>query len=212
MSRITFNRIGKAAIATLIFISGASAQDLTPAERDHASQYLAETRKGVEDAVKGLTDAQWKYKPAPDRWSAAEVVEHLALIEDAVDGILARIPTASAPPADRDVKQFDASLVPKVLDRSVKAEAPPIAKPASRWTPEDTLEHYRAARAKTASLLLSTPGLRAHAIPHPLFGPLDGYEWVLAVAAHSARHTQQILEVKADPGFPASAAQTAVVH
>jgi hypothetical protein len=31
---------------------------------------------------------------------------------------------------------------------------------------------------------------------------MDGYQWILAVAAHSARHTQQILEVKADPKFP----------
>ena len=29
-------------------------------------------------------------------------------------------------------------------------------------------------------------------------------KWVLAVAAHSARHTKQILEVKADPNFPAN--------
>jgi hypothetical protein len=46
-----------------------------------------------------------------------------------------------------------------------------------------------------------------------VFGPLDGYDWILAVAAHTARHTQQILEVKADPGFPVSTAPaTAAQH
>jgi len=29
-----------------------------------------------------------------------------------------------------------------------------------------------------------------------------GYEWILFIAAHSERHTKQILEVKADPNFP----------
>ena len=37
---------------------------------------------------------------------------------------------------------------------------------------------------------------------HPLGQPLDAYEWLLFVAAHSERHTKQILEVKADPNFP----------
>ena len=62
----------------------------------------------------------------------------------------------------------------------------------------------RAGRAQTVTLFKSTADLRDHAINHPVFGQLDGYEWVLAVAAHSARHTKQILEVKADPNFPAN--------
>ncbi len=36
----------------------------------------------------------------------------------------------------------------------------------------------------------------------PLGKKLDAYEWVLFIAAHSERHTKQILEVKADPNFP----------
>jgi hypothetical protein len=40
--------------------------------------------------------------------------------------------------------------------------------------------------------------------PHPLFGTLDLYQWVLLVAGHTARHTQQIEEVKRSPGFPAA--------
>jgi hypothetical protein len=43
-------------------------------------------------------------------------------------------------------------------------------------------------------------------VDHPVLGPLDGYEWILAAAAHSERHTKQILEVKADPNFPANRA------
>jgi hypothetical protein len=31
---------------------------------------------------------------------------------------------------------------------------------------------------------------------------LDGYEWILFIAAHSDRHTKQIKEVEADPNFP----------
>jgi hypothetical protein len=50
--------------------------------------------------------------------------------------------------------------------------------------------------------LQSTPDLRAHVFDSPLKQPLDAYEWLLFMGAHSERHTKQILEVKADPGFP----------
>jgi hypothetical protein len=31
---------------------------------------------------------------------------------------------------------------------------------------------------------------------------MDGYQWILAAAARTERHTKQILEVKAEAGFP----------
>ena len=191
-------------IAGLALAAAALAQDVTQAEREKAQRYLAETRKGVEDAVKGLTDAQWKFKAGPDRWSVAEVLEHITVTEGLVQGILDKLPQAPAPEAGFDAKKADAAVIAKMTDRSAKFQAPEVLHPAARWTPQETLEHFLAARAQTAAKLQSMPGLRAHVIPHPVFGPIDGYEWVLLAAAHSARHTQQILEVKADPNFPAA--------
>jgi hypothetical protein len=43
--------------------SGADA--LTPKERDHAVKYLEETRDKFLASIEGLSEAQWKYKPAP---------------------------------------------------------------------------------------------------------------------------------------------------
>jgi hypothetical protein len=37
---------------------------------------------------------------------------------------------------------------------------------------------------------------------NPVFSEIDAYEYLLMIAAHSSRHTAQLLEVKADPGFP----------
>jgi hypothetical protein len=50
--------------------------------------------------------------------------------------------------------------------------------------------------------LRNTSDLRDHAVMSPIGKNLDAYEWVLYIAAHSERHTKQILEVKADPNFP----------
>jgi DinB family protein len=103
--------------------------------------------------------------------------------------------------ADRDTAKADAMVLAMVPDRSHKAQAPPQFVPTGRWTPAETLDHFQKSRARTIAFLDSTPDLRAHVSESPL-GPLDGYEWMLFMAAHSERHTKQILEVKADPNFP----------
>jgi hypothetical protein len=190
-------------LGALCLVAAPTGQDVTPKEREKALRYLEDTRTGVTEAVKGLSDAQWNFKPAPDRWSVAEVVEHLALIEGfVVQNVLGQLEKAPAPAADRDSKQVDAMILTKVPDRSTKFQAPPGATPTGRWTPAGALDHFLTGRAQTTAILKSTPDLRRHTIDHPVFGTMDGYEWVLAVAAHSERHTKQILEVKADPNFP----------
>src|SRR5438034_2954548 len=105
-------------LGTLFVGAAAVSRDVTPTERDRAVRYLAETRDRVVEAVKGLSDAQWRFKPGADRWSVAEVVEHLALIENMVAiNILVKLPQAPAGAPDRDPKQMDATLLAKVPDR-----------------------------------------------------------------------------------------------
>ncbi|MGA2858521.1 MAG: DinB family protein [Candidatus Sulfotelmatobacter sp.] len=177
-------------------------QVLTPADREKADQYLQQTRDGVVAAVKGLSEAQMKFKPAPDRWSVAEVLEHITLVEDGLFQMTAeKVMKSPAGAADRDTAKADAMVLAMVPDRSHKAQAPPQFVPTGRWTPAETLDHFQKSRARTIAFLDSTPDLRAHVSESPL-GPLDGYEWMLFMAAHSERHTKQILEVKADPNFP----------
>ena len=64
----------------------AAAQTLSQADRDRGMQYLESTKQGVLDATAGLSEAQWNFKPAPDRWSIAEVTEHIAAAEDFILG------------------------------------------------------------------------------------------------------------------------------
>ncbi len=188
----------------LSLAGSALAQDVTDSEREQALRYLTETRAGVVEAVKGLSEAQLNFKPAADRWSIAEVLEHITVVEDlALNSVRPRLEKAPAPPVDWDAKKVDAKVLAMLPDRSTKYQAPPQIQPTRRWTPAATLDHFLASRAETINWLKSSNDLRAHVVAHPAFGPLDGYEWILAVAGHSERHTKQILEVKADPNFPA---------
>jgi hypothetical protein len=187
--------------------ASAKAQDVSQADKDRGLQYLESTKKGVLDATKGLSDAQWNFKSAPDRWSLAELIEHLAAAEDMLRGVAQEqimkspaVPVRSA----EEIKKGDETVLAMVPDRSIKRQAPEPLKPTNRFgSPAAAQKHFVESRSATEEYLKSTPGLRAHVGDSPL-GKLDGYEFVLFTAAHSERHTKQMLEVRADPNFPKS--------
>jgi hypothetical protein len=181
----------------------ASAQEVTQAEKDHALQYLETTKKGVLEATKGLSEAQWNFKPAPDRWSVAQVMEHIAAAEDFIRGLVKeKVMMAPAGEAGRDVKKTDDAVLAMVPDRTNKVQAPEPLVPTNRFgSPDGSIKHFVESRATTEDLLKTATGMRDHVMDSPM-GKLDGYEFVLLIAAHSERHTKQINEVKADPNFP----------
>jgi hypothetical protein len=193
-------------LIALFLVAGAaaaSAQEVTQAEKDKALQYLETTKKGVLEATKGLSEVQWNFKPAPDRWSVAQVMEHIATAEDFIRGMLKeKIMMAPAGELGRDVKKTDDGVLAMVPDRTTKVQAPEPLVPTNRFgTPEASLKHFVESRTTTEDFLKTTTGLRDHVADSPM-GKLDGYEFVLLIAAHSERHTKQINEVKADPNFP----------
>ncbi len=197
-------KIAVSLFLVLALATMAGAQALSQADRESALKYLEDTRKGVEDATKGLSAAQWNFTPAPDRWSVAEVTEHIAAAEDYLMSMVTeKVMKAPARAKEEDTAALDAMVKTAIPDRSHKAQAPEPLKPTNRFgSPEAALKHFEESRAKTEEFLKKTDDLRAHAVDSPLGKQLDGYEWILFVAAHSERHTKQIQEVKADPNFP----------
>lgn len=179
--------------------------ELTAEERAFAAKYLEETRQKFLASIEGVTDAQWTYKAGPDRWSIAEVAEHIAISESTIlELVTGKILTAPPPPAGTE-RVPDEKLLSAVVDRTSKFQAPEMLKPTNRWATRDALrKDFNAARDKTIAYVRETKDdLRGHAAPHPVLKSLDAYQWVLLIGAHSARHTAQIEEVKAAAGYPA---------
>ena len=191
-------------VALACTVGAAQAQSLSAADREKAMKYLESTKQGVADATKGLSAAQWNFKPAPDKWSIAEVTEHIAAAEDYLRGmVVEKVMVGPARPAGENVTEIDEMILKMVPDRSHPAQAPDPLKPTNRFgSPEASLKHFMETRATTEDFLSKTPDLREHAIDSPFGKKLDGYEWVLFIAGHSDRHTKQILEVKSNPNFP----------
>ena len=179
---------------------------LTAEEREVALKSLQATRDAFLKSIAGLSEKQWRFKPAPDRWSVAEVSEHIAVAESTIFGLVeTKFMTSPAAPEKRaEVAGKDQLVLTKVPDRSHKVQAPEFLKPTNRWATEaDLVKAFEASRQETIDYIRTTnDDLRDHFGPHPVLGTLDCYQWVLLISAHSERHTEQIEEVKADPNFP----------
>jgi hypothetical protein len=196
-------------LAIALLLTADSTQTLTQEERDHATAELEGSKKAFLDATKGLSPAQWNFKPAPDRWSVAECSEHIALSEGFIFGLVSeRIMKAPANPEKRDAAKGKDELILKIMqDRTHKATAPEPIDPLKHGVmpPEESVKLFLDGRAHAIDYVKTTQDdLRDHLFDHPVpaIGTLDGYQWIMLISGHTRRHTLQILEVKADPNFP----------
>jgi hypothetical protein len=188
--------------------SPAASSTLTKEERDRAIDYLKQTEKDFLAATEGLSEAQWKFKAAPDRWSIAEVAEHIAVTEDTIWKLVSEkvMKSPAAPEKAAEAKGKDEIILTKIPDRSRKAQAPEQLKPTGRWATRAALvKDFEGARSQEIAYLKDTKeDLRNHFEEHPVFKTMDGYQWMIFNGAHCKRHTAQILEVKADANYPKS--------
>jgi hypothetical protein len=183
----------------------AASSSLTKAERERAINYLKETEKDFLAAIEGVSDAQWKFKAAPDRWSIAETAEHIATAEDLIwDSVPAMMKAPANPERRAETQGKDKIIVEKIPERSRKAQAPEPLKPTGKFaTREELVKHFKETRAREIAYLEETKeDLRSHIADHPALDAMDAYQWVIFNGAHSKRHTAQIEEVKADANYP----------
>jgi hypothetical protein len=207
MARILVQGLVAAAVLATGPLVASAAQEISKQERAQVVQYLTKTHDQVISESAALTDAQWNFKSAPDRWSVGEVVEHLALAEAFIFDLQQKTMAGEAATAEQlaGAKGQDDMIRKAIPDRTQKAQAPEPLQPTTRLgSREQVLAAFKERRAKTLEYAGSTKDdLRSRVATSPL-GPLDGYQWLLFAAAHSDRHLAQLREVKAHAQFPQS--------
>ena len=191
-------------LGTLV-LATAFAAPIEQGERDRAMSHLHATRKAFLDSLAGLSEAQWNFKAAPDRWSIAECAEHIAVSDDALFGLLQQtMKSPAAPEKKAEAQGKDEAILRMLPDRSVKAKAPEFLQPTRRWPDHaDLIAHFKQSRDRNIAYIQTTEDdLRSHFMNHPVLKAIDAYQIMLLLSAHSERHTLQINEVKADPNYP----------
>ena len=185
---------------------------LTQEELEQGRLLLQQTHDVVAGATRNLSAAQWSFKPGPDRWSIAENLDHIVTVQERVLGpVLDQLANAPAPPEGFARAAVDSVVIHHLSSRLKKFQAPEIVRPLGEIQPPELLQRLAANYASLRERLESTPGLRQHVLPSPplkavsqgAYDLMDGYQWILAAAAHTERHAKQILEVTACAGYPA---------
>jgi DinB superfamily len=160
---------------------------------------LEESHASLESVLTGIEDEFCARKPTTGGWSITEIVEHLVIIEERIPRFLQRkLPEQELALQSANARVHDSKLVERVISMG-KAQAPESTKPTGRYRScRQALDAFGAARQRTLAYIRSVPPeLRGRLLPHPMLGPIDGSQWLLFLAAHTQRHTQQINEVKA---------------
>jgi hypothetical protein len=161
---------------------------------------LRASRDRLRDVVRGVSPEAWMARPEDGRWTACEILEHLALAEwsvvEFVRGTLLTAPRAAGP----SPRIGDAEVLRVATDRSVRLESPERLRPIGRWSrPGVVCASIDAARDAALGLAIrSADALRARVAPHPQLGLLDGAQWLLFLAGHTERHVAQLRALVGD--------------
>jgi len=157
-------------------------------------------------AVSNLTEAQANFRPDENQWTIAEIVEHVGIVNDGflrlTHKLLKEAESAAKPPK-ADLNLGHTSLNEKG-EQPEPFQAPERVRPKGGVGIEDSLTKARAALAGIVEIQsrLEAVDLSEQMFPHPAFGPINAYQWMVLMGEHEDRHRAQIERLKAANGFP----------
>jgi len=161
-----------------------------------AATLLTDSRDHLMGFCATLSPEEWNRRPNTGGWSAAEVLEHVAILEGLVS---ARLTKTLAEPSEADWRERtldkDGTLH-RAASRENKVQAPPVSHPKGQREPAQLLQEFNAAREVMIGLAKnSVRELEQRTREHPLFGVCNGRQWLELCAHHTERHLQQMREI-----------------
>jgi len=188
-----------AALVVLVGTTSTTASTLTPVERQHLVAHLEMTAAWLADEVADLTPSQAGFRPAPDAWTIAEVVDHLVVVAPIYWQDLQS--ALKQPAGGRTSAMEDEDVLWYGIDRTAKEQAIPGERPAGNLRDlRAAMESYRKHHDRLLQYVKTTDDhLRNHIVSRQR---CDAYQWALLISTHEQRHVLQIREIKRNPRFP----------
>ena len=176
----------------------ASAEPLTPLERQRLVAHMEMTARWLEEEVSGLSPRQLAYRPSSTAWSILEVVDHLVVVGPIYWKDLQNARPVSA---GRVGMMNDVDVLWYGIDRTDREIALKTEEPSRKLQDlQSALKAYRAQHAELLQYVRATKDdLRGRLVDRQ---NCDAYQWALLISTHEQRHILQIREIKANPKFP----------
>jgi hypothetical protein len=196
-------------IALFGISSGANAQKLwTEADRTYTIDNLKRTRDVLIQETENLTDAQWHFHESPDRWSIAEVVEHLALWEI----IWAReigIGSRNTPQPELIKNSHPDSYYHDFIMEEKSHISPEFSRPTGFIRGKDNLTFFTRLRDQNIAFAEKTDAdMRACFELTATKDPRNLHQVYIYQWGHVDRHLRQIRKVKAHQNYPKETVST----
>lgn len=165
--------------------------------------YLDRERNALREAVELVPAELRNQSPGADRWSVAQVLQHLAGIEDRIGKSMTKWIAeahASGTGSESETSSVMNSLpLNLIADRSKRRDAPEEFRPSGDTDSVAAWALLEQTRATLRAAILNGDGLALSEIkkPHPVLGPINLYQWALFVGSHETRHAGQVREIAA---------------
>src|SRR6185503_5557420 len=176
--------------------------------------YLDTKRAALRDAVERVPPELRDQQPGADRWSVAQVLEHLGIIEKRIGlGMNKWVTDARSGgtgPETATSSVMNSLPLELITDRAKKRNAPEEVRPPGNLDAKSAWTELEQAREALRAAFLAGDGMALSQVieAHPVLGPINLYQWMLFVGSHEARHTAQVIEIaeqlKADSGTAAT--------
>ncbi len=142
--------------------------------------------------LQSVNERHFNQKPGPDKWSIAQVADHIRLSNNSVAKALA----LKGKPLDRNPGQRISELKGVFLDFQTKLQAPDFIVPL-----KDIYDPNLLLKDLQASIQLIRERMYEdnldELINHPAFGDISKFEILHFVLYHTQRHLRQIKEIVA---------------
>lgn len=199
-----FKRTNGYILLTLLVLTGFAGrvtnETLHSKERRLLINHLKESRADFLNSISGLSDAQLDYRAGERKPSIREYLHHIAQAEAAFSALADQ---ALKTPAGQDLpsKISDADL-PEHFLQQCPVPLSPHGEKVTGTNGTDVLDQFKTTRAKAIKYIrTTTQDVRAYSILTPA-GYADPYQLYLGMCTHLDRHTREIKELMASPGFP----------
>lgn len=149
------------------------------------------------EIVGNISDERANALPDGEKWTIAQIVEHVAIVEEGMSKISYKLLND----AKENGKNWDGSInlsenfaeAARAATRQ-KIEAPERVQPSGNASIADSVKKLEENRRKLYELkpLFETVDCSENKFPHPAFGDLTAHEWLALVGGHEFRHLEQI--------------------
>ena len=176
----------------------------TEADRKYLLDNLKRSRDSLILETKGLSEKQWNFKEAADRWSINEVVEHLGIWELILDREISQGLIAGPQPELTKNGRTDSSIVAFLMEETPHITTD-FTKPFTFTVPmginsgKNNLAWFLKMRNESLMFLDSTSQDLRYYFRR---GKGDIHQAYITTFAHTDRHLRQIRRIKTNANYP----------